>query len=233
MKEGGSKILMTDALPEKEKSPGFLFIITGQSGAGKDTISDWLETQGYKRIVTYTTREPRSKEKDGIAYYFITREEFERLARESFFFETNKLETPEGNLYGSPNKEISEALAGKREKAFLRIDPNGTQRIKELVKALGQEVVAFFIWAEMPEIEKMLRDRMLRDGETDEQKIEEETRKRRDLAAKELLKRDDPYIDCPLHNRYNQLEETKARFAEMLESEKKKWRLRNEVEKGN
>lgn len=57
-----------------------LIIIAGPSGAGKTTISDYLQrTYGIARVITHTTRPPRPGEKEGISYYFETPASFRRL----------------------------------------------------------------------------------------------------------------------------------------------------------
>lgn len=56
----------------EEKMLKQLFILTGRAGSGKSTCLSFLETIGYKRIVTYTTRPPRNNEIDGVDYHFVS-----------------------------------------------------------------------------------------------------------------------------------------------------------------
>ena len=53
-----------------------MLILVGKSSSGKDTIQKELIKLGYTPIVNYTTRPPRIGEVDGIAYHFVTQEEF-------------------------------------------------------------------------------------------------------------------------------------------------------------
>ena len=66
-----------------------MIVIVGERASGKSTLAkkyeDWLD---FKRIVTYTTRQPRQNEKEGVDYHFIDDAEFERLNKEGFFAET-------------------------------------------------------------------------------------------------------------------------------------------------
>jgi len=66
-----------------------LIVIVGESASGKTTFAKALEIeQGYKRVVTYTTRPPREGEKNGIDYFFVTEEEFLTHEDNKTFFET-------------------------------------------------------------------------------------------------------------------------------------------------
>ena len=63
----------------RQKSKGLLIVVSGPSGAGKDTICNKLieEMKDTKISVSMTSREPRGKEVEGVDYYFVTKEEFE------------------------------------------------------------------------------------------------------------------------------------------------------------
>ena len=65
-----------------------MVVIVGKSGSGKTTLANALVAIGYKKVVTYTTRKPRSSEKNGIHYHFVTDAEFDKLEREGRFIET-------------------------------------------------------------------------------------------------------------------------------------------------
>ena len=82
-----------------------MIVIVGESASGKSTLAkeyeNWL---GFKRIVTYTTRQPRQNEKEGVDYYFIDEAEFERLDKKGFFAETAEYN---GWKYGSAKKDYT------------------------------------------------------------------------------------------------------------------------------
>ena len=90
--------------------PGLLFVVSGPSGAGKDTVVDILRTRlpRLRYSVSATTRPPRDGEREGEAYFFLTREQFEQKNAEGGFLETN---TYNGNLYGTPRSFIESMLA--------------------------------------------------------------------------------------------------------------------------
>ncbi|MBD5635207.1 MAG: guanylate kinase, partial [Candidatus Eremiobacteraeota bacterium] len=90
--------------------PGLLFVVSGPSGAGKDTVVDALRTRmpRLRYSVSATTRPPRDGEREGEAYFFFDRELFERKVAENAFLETNAYN---GNLYGTPRSFIEGTLA--------------------------------------------------------------------------------------------------------------------------
>ena len=73
----------------KEKSKGLLIVVSGPSGAGKDTICNRVisEMKDTKISISMTSREPRGKEVDGVDYYFVSKEEFEERIKNDEFLE--------------------------------------------------------------------------------------------------------------------------------------------------
>ena len=66
-----------------------MIVLVGESASGKSSIEKYLvDNYGYKKIVSYTTRQPREGETNGVDYYFITRSQFHRLKEQGFFAET-------------------------------------------------------------------------------------------------------------------------------------------------
>ena len=66
-----------------------MIVLVGESASGKSSIEKYLvDNYGYKKIVSYTTRQPREGETDGIDYHFITKSQFRRLKEQGFFAET-------------------------------------------------------------------------------------------------------------------------------------------------
>jgi guanylate kinase len=129
---------------------GRLVIISGPSGSGKTTICKQLmENSRIMRSISYTTREPREGEKEGIDYYFIKKSEFEKL------IDGNKLvEHAEycGSLYGTPAEPIKEAI--RNGKIFiLAIDVKGALQVMKKIS----EVTSIFV---MPPDDDTLRKRL-------------------------------------------------------------------------
>lgn len=113
-----------------------LLLLTGISGAGKNSIKNALMQSGkYTYIISYTTREPRANdgvpERDGADYHFVGFDEVERMLDEKIFVEAKQYG---GNVYGTTADEVVRARdSGKTIIAdievqgveeYLKIDPN-------------------------------------------------------------------------------------------------------------
>jgi guanylate kinase len=79
----------------------FLVVVSGPSGAGKSTVVDRMLERSSRLVasVSVTTRPPRGDERDGVDYFFVSREEFERRRESGAFLEWAEVH---GNLYGTP-----------------------------------------------------------------------------------------------------------------------------------
>ncbi|HTW83504.1 MAG TPA: guanylate kinase [Candidatus Sulfotelmatobacter sp.] len=86
-----------------------MFVVSGPSGAGKDTLVEGLKARHERLLysVSATTRAPRAGERDGVDYFFLTREEFERRRDAGGFLEHREYNS---HLYGTPRSFIDEAL---------------------------------------------------------------------------------------------------------------------------
>ena len=83
---------------------GQVVILSGPSGVGKDTVLDqWIANDPrVVRVITYTTRDPRPTEVNGIDYHFVNREEFFERAQADDFLEYKEVH---GNMYASPLRD--------------------------------------------------------------------------------------------------------------------------------
>ncbi|MFZ5596539.1 MAG: guanylate kinase [Bacillota bacterium] len=108
---------------------GMLILISGPSGSGKGTVCGELVklNSNMKISVSATTRPPRPGETHGVDYYFMSRDEFERVAGEGGFLEWAHIY---GNLYGTPVGPVKEALC-RGEDVILEIDVQGGLQVKE------------------------------------------------------------------------------------------------------
>jgi len=121
------------------KGEGLLFVVSAPSGTGKSSLCNRVisEVEQLTRSVSYTTRPPRSYEKNGIDYHFISQEEFEKRKKEGGFLEWAEVY---GHLYGTLWRDLQSIVQSGRD-AILAIDVQGAMRVKELAK----EVVMIFI----------------------------------------------------------------------------------------
>ncbi|MBQ8546102.1 MAG: guanylate kinase [Clostridia bacterium] len=110
---------------------GLLFIISGPAGSGKGTVVNELlhAHPELKLSISATTRSPRPGESDGVHYYFITKEEFEDRISSGKMLEYT---TYGSNYYGTPLKEVEEAMAQGYD-VILEIEVDGAMQIKKKI----------------------------------------------------------------------------------------------------
>ena len=140
---------------------GTLFIVSGPSGSGKDTVLGRL-LAAHPEIqlsISSITRPMRQGEVEGEKYHFITREAFEQMLRENALLESNVYL---GNYYGTPRAPVEAAIAAGRD-MILEIDVNGAAK----VRAQLPEAVSIFIMPPSLEVlEQRLSGRGTEDAET-------------------------------------------------------------------
>ena len=178
-------------LQTKMKTKNKLFIISGPSGAGEDSIIEGLKKFiPIERVITTTTREKRSDVFSKDPYYFISKEEFEKGITENKFFEYAREYNDQ--FYGVANEEIERVI--KSDKIGIwKIEYKGVITAKKLMP----EVVAIFIMTSSLEI---LKQRILNRGASEEF-VEE-----RMAYTKEWLKHKDIY-DYEVVNQEGKLDE--------------------------
>lgn len=162
--------------------PGLLFVVSGPSGAGKDTLVDALRARmpRLRYSVSATTRDPRPGEREGEQYFFLTREEFERRLAAGGFLEWREYN---GNLYGTPRDFVERTLTEGYD-LIMKPEVNGALAIK---KTFPDAVLIFLL----PDRFSHLRARLLaRRTETNE-----EIARRLEIAHQEVKSiRDFDYI---------------------------------------
>ena len=100
-----------------ENKSSNLVIISGPSGSGKTSICNELtKCPKVKQSISYTTREPRDGEKDGVDYFFVEKSEFEKLVKEDKFIEHAEYC---GHLYGTPVGPVSEVADDNKYSCLL------------------------------------------------------------------------------------------------------------------
>lgn len=102
---------------------GRLVILSGPSGVGKDTVIDaWAARDArVKRVVAYTTRDPRPGERDGVDYHFVSVARFEEMVEAGAFLEAKNVH---GNWYATPLADM-EAMLADGLVVVLKIDVQG------------------------------------------------------------------------------------------------------------
>ena len=135
---------------------GLIIILSSPSGAGKSTLSDRLRAWDKDIVfsISATTREPRDGEKDGREYFFKSREDFLKMVDNQEMLEHAEVF---GNLYGSPQLPVSNAIENGQDVLF-DIDWQGGQQIRNSV--LGKHALSLFILPpSISELERRLNSR--------------------------------------------------------------------------
>ena len=158
---------------------GRLFIISGPSGSGKDTILVQLfkKLPDLKFSISSITRDMRKGEKPGEKYNFISREEFLDMISNDQLLEYNCFVD---NYYGTPKAPVIEAINNGKD-MIIEVDVNGAKQIREKMP----ECISIFI---MPPDLKTLKERLSARGTESPQKIEERMR-----SARTEIERADEY----------------------------------------
>ena len=109
-------------------SNNIMVILSSPSGAGKTTIAKKIQQkyQTFKISVSHTTRKPRPNEIDGVDYYFISHEKFEKLISEDKFYEYAKIFD---NYYGTSKETVDQMI--KKNDIIFDIDWQGTQQLSK------------------------------------------------------------------------------------------------------
>src|SRR5512135_3691283 len=130
---------------------GSFFVISAPSGAGKTTLCKKIIAKdgNLRPSVSYTTRQPRSAEVDGLDYTFVTERVFRNMIRRGEFAEWASVH---GNFYGTPKKGLG-ALRRSGFDVILDIDTQGAKQIRD---SLDGGVFIFIL----PPSVKVLRERL-------------------------------------------------------------------------
>ena len=186
-------------------SKGVLTVVSGFSGAGKGTVMKRLiqKYDDYALSISVTTRNPREGERDGIEYFFKTKEEVEAMIENDEFLEYARYVD---NYYGTPRFYVEEMLA-KGKNVILEIEIQGAMQIK----AKNQEAVLGFVTP--PSFEE-LRNRLIGRG-TETADVIESRLKRASEEAEGM-----PSYDYILVN--DQVEDCVDRLHQIILSERAK-----------
>ena len=144
---------------------GILFVLSGPSGSGKGTaIKELMGRRPLKLSVSATTRAPRPGEVDGVQYYFLSKEEFERRIADGEMLEyVNSC----GNYYGTPKAPVEESLAAGQD-VLLEIEVTGAKNIRTLAP---EATLLFVIPPSMKELRRRLEGRGTEDAATIERRL--------------------------------------------------------------
>jgi len=177
---------------------GLVFIISAPSGSGKSTLVNELRkiVRGLEFSISYTTRKPRGSEQNGREYYFVSREEFERMLQRDEFLEHADVF---GHYYGTARRFLEDARR-RGQDLLLDIDVQGAAQIKQRIP----EAISVFI---LPPSREELTRRLHRRSEADAhagQPVSDDTIRRRLLTATKEIEKYPEYDYILVNDRLEQ-----------------------------
>ena len=147
---------------------GVLLVVSSPSGAGKTTLCKQIVADFSDRLrfsVSYTTRERRQREQDGVDYHFIERQRFEQMAEDGLFAEWAEVH---GNLYGTPMQAVTQNLEIGQD-VLLDVDYQGGRGLR---KAFPDEAITVFVLPpSFAELARRLRGRRTESTPTVERRL--------------------------------------------------------------
>ncbi len=147
------------------RKKGIVFVLSAPAGTGKTTLVEKLkhEFSCVTESVSYTTREPRGHEINGVHYNFVTKNEFKQKIEEGGFLEFAQVF---GHYYGT-SKKLVENLIEQKKHVFLVIDTQGAMKVQGFIDA----VFIFLSPPSMEELKKRLEKRKTESEEVIEQRL--------------------------------------------------------------
>lgn len=185
-------------------SEPLLIVISGPSGAGKDTVIDLMKERGlpFHFVVTATTRRPRPTETHGVDYFFLSKDEFAEMIEQNELLEYAIVYN---DFKGIPKQQVRDALKTGND-VIMRIDVQGASTIKSLCPGA---LLIFLTTQTEDELAERLRERR---SETDD------GLKLRIATARQEMKRIDMF-DYVVINRDGHLNETVETILAIIRAE--------------
>lgn len=159
---------------------GILFIISAPSGSGKTTLTNEILklVPDLQFSVSYTTRPPRGSEINGRDYFFVAREEFEKMLQENAFLEHANVF---GYYYGTAKRFLEDARKAGKD-LLLDIDVQGAAQLK---RRHPEAVSVFILPPSRQDLEQRLRNRR----ESEKQAEKQVGRDGKNLNYEEVIRR--------------------------------------------
>jgi guanylate kinase len=195
------------ALPQVPREPPLLIVLSGPSGAGKDSVSELLLRWHplMHRVVTATTRAVRPGEVAGKDYHFISDVDFDKILSTGGFVEHAVVYD---RRYGVPRIEIEDPMAAGLD-VIARVDVQGAATLKRLFPD------AVLIFIAPPSVAEATRRMQERDADP-----AAEQRRRAEIAATEMEQARD--FDHIVTNETGKLEETAMQVLTIIAEEKRR-----------
>ena len=170
---------------------GILMVLSGFSGAGKGTLVKALlkKYNDYALSISMTTRAPREGERDGVEYFFSTREKFEETIVENGLIEYALYC---GNYYGTPRAYVEEQMAAGKN-VILEIEIQGALKIKE---KFPESLLIFVTPPSADELKRRLEGRGTESAEVIAQRLARATEESEGIEAYDYIVVNDDLDTC-------------------------------------
>lgn len=150
------------------RAPSRLVVLAGPTAVGKGAVSTFIR-ENYPDVllsVSATTRKPRPGEVDGVNYYFVNDDEFDRLEASGQMLETAIVHN--AYRYGTPRAPIDAALA-EGKSVLLEIDLQGARSVRE---AMPESILVFLLPPSWEELVRRLIGRGTEDAAEQARRLE-------------------------------------------------------------
>ncbi|RLE11175.1 guanylate kinase [Candidatus Aerophobetes bacterium] len=149
-----------------KKAKGLIVVISAPAGAGKTTLCKRLLqiSSSFISSVSFTTRPPRKNEIEGVDYYFVSREEFEKLIEKETFLEWAQVH---GHLYGTSADFLKKNIEAGKD-VVLEVDVKGGKKIKE---KYPNSILIFILPPSWEELERRLKGRATEDEKSIKERL--------------------------------------------------------------
>lgn len=176
-----------------------MLVISGASASGKTEIANIIAKKyGFSRVITVTTRDKRVGERDGVDYFFVTKDEFKKMIEEDKLVEYTIYN---GNYYGSRKDQIA-------DNHILVIEANG---LKSYIALNNPSIITFALIVD----EKTREERMIARGDKKED-IAKRLASDKVVFSKENLKGVNHFIDNGNTDREKIADEIYEKYLEEL-----------------
>ncbi|MBQ4254102.1 MAG: guanylate kinase [Erysipelotrichaceae bacterium] len=164
---------------------GLLIIYSGPSGVGKGTVRNLFMDDPELNLaysISMTSRAPREGEKEGVDYYYVTKQRFEEAIENDEMLEYAQFV---GNYYGTPRKAVEE-LREQGKNVILEIEVDGAQQV---MRKCPDALSIFLIPPSMEELERRIRGRKTETEDVINERLE---RARKEMKTADKYK----YVVC-------------------------------------
>ena len=119
-----------------------IVVLCGKSSSGKDTLASYFKSQGYKFVISHTTRPMRENESEGNPYYFISDKDFKEMLERNEFIEYREYDTLVG---GIPQKWFYGVHQSQIEELYKYVHVVDLQGLSKIKSKFGNRVKAFYL----------------------------------------------------------------------------------------